>query len=104
VVPHGDCLRRRQTRSTNFLTHIADYPTRNGTNDAFWAKITLSVTAPEIGTQPTSQTNAVGSPVTFSVGTTNGTPPFFYQWQIIVTNLVTVTNVVDGTNQVTTTN
>jgi hypothetical protein len=94
VYTNGDAYVVGQTRSTNFLTHIADYPTRNGTNDAFLAKITLSVTAPTNATiLPTNQAVAVGSTVTFSVNIdTNGTPPFFYQWQIIVTNLVIVTN------------
>jgi lipocalin len=96
-----------QTLSTNFLTLstnslalVADYPSRNGSNDAFLAKITLSVTAPEIDTpQPASQSNAVGSSLKISVGITNGTPPFSVQWQMAVTNLVVVTN-----NQVITTN
>ena len=113
VSPNGDAYVVGQTLSTNFLTLstnslalVADYPSRNGTNDAFLAKITLSVTAPTTATiLPTNQAVAVGSSATFSVSVdTNGTPPFFYQWQNFVTNLVTVTNVVDGTNQVTTTN
>jgi hypothetical protein len=94
-----------QTLSTNFPTFNGEFTSRNGTNDAFLTKIMWTVPPPEIGTQPISQTNAVGSSVTFSIsGTTNDVaPPYFFQWQD-GTNLVTVTvtNVLDGTTNVVT--
>ena len=71
-----------QTLSTNFPTVNAPIPIRNGTNDFFLAKIVLTVPPPEITTQPTNQTAAVGSTVTFSVTGTDRSPPFFYQWQM----------------------
>jgi hypothetical protein len=104
VYTNGDAYVVGQTLSANFQTLIADYPTRNGTNDAFLTKIMLTVLPPVIATNPISQTVAVGSSMTFSVGTTNGTPPFFYQWQdgtnlvIMTTNSVSVTNLVDARN------
>ncbi|MGA2279766.1 MAG: immunoglobulin domain-containing protein [Verrucomicrobiota bacterium] len=99
VYTNGDAYVVGQTLSTNFLTLIADYPTLNGTNDAFLTKIMLSVTAPTNATiLPTNQAVAVGSNATFSVSVdTNGTPPFFYQWQD-GTNLVNGTNLVDAIN------
>ena len=101
VYTNGDAYVVGQTLSTNFLTLIADYPTRNGTNDAFLTKIMLTVQPPVITTQPPiSQTNSVGSFMLFSV-TNSGTPPFFFQWQV-GTNVVVVTNLVDGTNLVVT--
>ena len=94
-----------QTLSINFPTFNGEFTSRNGTNDAFLTKIMWTVPPPEIGTQPISQTVAVGSSVTFSIsGTTNDVaPPYFFQWQD-GTNLVTVTvtNVLDGTTNVVT--
>jgi hypothetical protein len=47
----------------------------------------LNLTAqPVITNQPASQTNLVGTSVSFSVGV-NGTGPFTYQWQFNGTNL-----------------
>ena len=95
-----------QTLSTNFLTYNAPFTTRNGTNDAFLARIMWFVPPPVIVTQPASQTNSTGSSIAFSVGVDqSGTPPFSYQWQVAVTtNQVTVTNQMTVTNQVTVTN
>jgi len=100
VDPLGNAYIIGQTFSANFPTLNARQTTLNGTSDAFLAKIVLPVAPPEIDTnrEPISQTNQVGSSVTFSVYlTTNGTPPFFFQWQIVGTNLIG-TNLVDGGN------
>jgi hypothetical protein len=100
VDPLGNAYVIGQTLSGNFPTLNARQTTLNGTSDAFLAKIILFVPPPDIdtNTEPISQTNAVGSSVTFSVYlTTNGTPPFFFQWQIVGTNLIG-TNLVDGGN------
>ena len=87
-----------QTYSTNFPALNAYQTFRNGTNDTFLAKIILTVVPPTIATQPTNQTVAVGSTVAFSAyQSTNGTPPFFFQWQFVGTNLVG-TNLVNGEN------
>jgi hypothetical protein len=54
-----------------------------------WCAVNLhGQSAPTITTQPLSQTNLVGSNVTFSV-TVSGTGPFHYQWQFNGTNLPT---------------
>ena len=53
----------------------------------FWCAWNLHAqTAPTITTQPASQTNLLGTTVTFSVAV-NGTGPFTYQWQFNGTNL-----------------
>jgi hypothetical protein len=75
------------TASTNFPTVDAGQAKRNGTNDAFLAKILLTVPLPEITTQPTSQAVEVGSTVQLSVGV-SGTAPLGYQWQFDGMNLV----------------
>jgi alpha-tubulin suppressor-like RCC1 family protein len=91
-----------QTLSTNFPTLNAGQPLRNGTNDAFLTMIMLTVPPPTITIQPGDQAVAVGSNATFSVyGNVTGPQPFFYQWQN-GPNLVTVTNVLDGTTNVVT--
>ena len=97
VYTNGDAYVVGQTLSANFLTLSPDYPNLNGTNDAFLAKIMLTVPPPVITTQPTSQTVAVGSSVTFSVFG-SGTPPFFFQWQKDTTNLVNGGNISGATN------
>ncbi len=52
---------------------------------------------PVITNQPASQTNLVGTTVSFSVGV-NGTGPFTYQWQFNGTNLTDdIINTVVGT-------
>jgi hypothetical protein len=84
-----------QTLSTNFPTLYADYPSRNGTNDAFLTTIMLTVPMPTITTQPASQTNAVGSTVTFYIEGT-AYSPYFLQWQKDGTNLMNGTNLVSG--------
>jgi hypothetical protein len=84
-----------QTLSTNFPTLYAYQSSRNGTNDAFLAAILYTVPAPEpITTEPVSQTNEVGSTISFSIAGT-AYPPFFFQWQEGDTNFVG-TNLVDG--------
>ncbi|MFM2295150.1 MAG: hypothetical protein RLZZ350_1563, partial [Verrucomicrobiota bacterium] len=53
---------------------------------------TLTVYQPiSISSSPASQTNLVGSNVTFSVGVT-GTAPFVYQWRFNTTNILAATN------------
>jgi ATP-dependent protease HslVU (ClpYQ) peptidase subunit len=103
VYTNGDAYVVGQTLSTNFPTFQGDFTRRNGTNDAFLTKIMLTVLPPVITTQPTSQTNAVGSSVTFIVYGT-GTPPFFFQWQKDGTNLVDGGNISGATNNVLTIN
>ena len=92
------------TSSTNFPTVNARQTMRNGTNDAFLAKIMFTVPPPEIATngQPISQTNSVGSTVTFFIqGTANDVwPPYFFQWQFNGTNLVNGGNI-SGATQLT---
>ena len=102
--PAGNVFIVGQTLSTNFPTVNARQTTRNGTNDAFLAKIVLTVPPPEIDTdhEPISQTNAVGQTVTFSVFlTTNDTaPPYFFQWQfngIYLTNGGNISGVTNNT-------
>jgi hypothetical protein len=52
-----------------------------------WCALNLHAqTAPTIATQPASQTNLVGTAMSFSV-TANGTGPLIYQWQFNGTNL-----------------
>ncbi|MGO8836867.1 MAG: beta strand repeat-containing protein [Limisphaerales bacterium] len=89
-----------QTLSTNFPAINAAQAKRQGTNDAFLARIMLTVPQPVISENPASQTNSVGSTVYFTI---NGEAyqPYFFQWQY-GTNLVIVTNVVSGTNLVVT--
>jgi hypothetical protein len=94
VDTNGNAYVVGQTLSTNFPTtnsippHNVFQATRNGTNDAFLAKIILTVLLPEITVTPTNQTVGVNSNATFSVTVPVGTPPFFYQWQAGGTNLV----------------
>ncbi len=97
VATNGDAYVVGQTLSANFLTYNPDYPNLNGTNDTFLAKIMLTMEAPVITTQPTSQTNAVGANVTFSVFGT-GTAPYYFQWQKDGTNLVDGGNISGATN------
>ena len=97
VDTNGDAYVVGQTLSANFLTYNANYPTLNGTNDTFLAKITLAMETPVITTQPTGQTNAVGASVTFSVFGT-GTAPYYFQWQKDGTNLVDGGNISGATN------
>jgi len=85
-----------QTLSTNFPTLNARQTTRNGTNDAFLAKITLTILLPVITVPPTNQAVGVGSTVTFVV-TATGAPPLSYQWQTAGTNLVNGTNISGST-------
>jgi hypothetical protein len=69
---------------------LADYGAMFGTNT-----IATTVRPPAITTQLASQTNAIGSNVTFSVvavSTGTGTTNLFYQWYKDSTNIVTATN------------
>ncbi len=97
-----------QTLSTNFPSFNGALTHRNGTNDAFLTQIILAPEPPAIATQPGDQAVAVSSNATFSVaGNVAGPQPFFYQWQSgtnLGTNLVTaiVTNVLDGTTNIVT--
>jgi len=92
--PLGNAYVVGQTLSTNFPALNARQTTLNGTNDAFLAKIILTVQPPQITTQPTNQTVGVGTPVTIAAAAT-GTAPLSYQWQVAGTNLVW-TNLVNG--------
>ncbi len=94
--PAGNAYIVGQTLSTNFPTINARQTTRNGTNDAFLAKIILTVLPPVITVSPTNQTVGVDSNATFSV-TVTGTPPFFYQWQEDGTNLTDGTTISGST-------
>src|SRR5579859_7897943 len=85
-----------QTASANFPVFNAKHSSLNGASDAFLAKISGSVEAPQITTQPTNRTTGVGQFVTF-VTTVTGTPPLSYQWQVQGTNLIW-TNLVNGGN------
>ena len=87
-----------QTASPNFPTFFPHQSSLNGPSDAFLAKIGWTVLLPEIVTQPTNQTVGVGTAATFAVTTTNGTPPFNYQWQFQGTNLIWTNLVNGGTN------
>jgi hypothetical protein len=93
VDPLGNAYIVGQTLSPNFPTLNARQTTFTGTNDAFLARIILTVQPPVISPQPTNQTVGVGSSVTFSVGITNGTPPFFFHWQKDGTNLMDGTTI-----------
>ena len=86
-----------QTASANFPVFNAKQPSLNGPSDAFLAKISGSVQAPLITTQPTNQLVESAVSVTFTV-TAIGTPPLSYQWQFQGTNLVWTNLVNGGTN------
>ena len=60
------------------------------------AVLTVTNEPPEITTQPTSQTVAVGSNVTFFIAG-NATPPFFFQWLKNGTDLVNGTTISGST-------
>ncbi|MGH7975433.1 MAG: SBBP repeat-containing protein, partial [Limisphaerales bacterium] len=81
-----------QTLSTDFPTSEPFQSSRNGTNDAFIAKIVLTPASPEIVTQPTNQDIGVGSTATFNV-TASGTTPVSFQWQFNGTNLMDGTSI-----------
>ncbi len=85
-----------QTASANFPTFYPFQSSLNGPSDAFLAKIGWVVLPPQITTQPTNQTVAVGTGVTL-VAAATGSPPLVYQWQVQGTNL-TWTNLVSGGN------
>ncbi len=76
------------TASANFPTFFPYQSSLQGPSDAFLAKIGWTVVLPGIATPPTNQTVGAGTAVTFTVTTTNGTPPLSYQWQLDGTNLV----------------
>jgi hypothetical protein len=99
VYTNGDAYVVGQTLSTNFLTLIADFPSRNGTNDAFLTKIILTVLPPEITVQPTNQSVRVGSTMTFAV-TATGAAPLSYHWQENGTNLIDGGNINGATTNV----
>jgi hypothetical protein len=75
------------TTSTNFPTTAPFQSFRNGTNDAFVAKIILTSLPPAITTQPTNQLVETANSAIFNV-TATGTAPLNYQWQLNGTNLV----------------
>jgi hypothetical protein len=58
--------------------------------------VTTSPVAPQVTTQPSNQSGAVGQSVTFTVAA-NGSPTPTVQWQVSTNNGTTFTNLTDGT-------
>ena len=99
VDANGDAYVVGQTLSTNFPTLTADYPVRNGTNDAFLTKIMLTVPPPTITSRPISQTMAVGSTVNSAVRRDRGRRLTFFNGRRRDELGDTWTNLVDGTRE-----
>jgi hypothetical protein len=85
------------TNSGNYWLIIANYGGAVTSSPAFL----LVTNVPPEFTEPISQTNGVGTTAIFAVTVTNGTPPFSYQWMLGGTNLVNVTNTVNGVKVIT---
>ena len=78
-------------QTTNVGTNTVQVQVRGCDVVTSSATLTVKPIAPQIVTQPTSQTVAAGSDVSFSLVVT-GTPPLEYQWQFSGVNLVGATN------------
>ena len=104
VNTNGDAYIVGQTLSPNFLFNndnipSLNYPALNGPSDAFLTKITLTVLPAEIVNEDTNLSVSVGSSVQLFVsGPGNGTPPFHFQWQFNLTDLVDGPNISGATN------
>ena len=72
------------TNSGNYTVVVTNIDGSVTSSNAF---LTVTNVPPAITRQPMSQTNGVGTTVTFAV-TATGTAPLSYQWQVDGTNLV----------------